>query len=131
MEVKDGLIILDLRNADLSGTLKAIEKAPGIKITISADMRPQKIPFLRITDYLIEQALRLIWNELNSYCVYTLAQDPANKNKDNLKEIKVYGDVIGTRPYKGKTVIIEISYGDGEKEVGLIIPAPKISFQKP
>jgi len=29
VEVKDGLIILDLRNADLSGTLKAIEKAPG------------------------------------------------------------------------------------------------------
>ena len=69
-------------------------------------------------------------DELNSYCVYTLAQDPANKCKENLKEIKVYGDVIGTRPYKGKTAIIEISYGDGEKEVGLIIPSPEDFFSK-
>jgi hypothetical protein len=129
--VKDGLITLDLMDADLSDTLKEIEKASGVKITIAADMPAQKIPSFRVTDFPLAEALRWLWNDVNSYCVYTLAQDPANKNKDNLKEIKVYGDVIGTKPYKGKTAIIEISYGDGEKEVGLIIPAPKISFQKP
>lgn len=120
VEVKGDLVTMDVRNTDVSDVLKEIAKGSGIKITFSPELLGQSIYFLKFADMSIDWALRVIWNEFNSYCIYTLAQDPANREKQIIKEIKVYGDIIGTKPYKGKIAVIEIPYGDGEQEVGLI-----------
>ncbi len=59
----------------------------------------------------VEGALKNILNNSSSYYVFTFIQDPKNKEKNILKEIKTEGDIIGSKRYKGKMISFNIPYG--------------------
>ncbi len=117
IEIKDNLITVDVEDADLSEVLKEIEKGTGVKITIGKELIGKKIT-AQFEDLDIESALKEILNRSDSHYVLTFLQDPENKEKFILKEVKAEGDIIGSRPLKVKMVTVDIPYGSGKGEVG-------------
>jgi hypothetical protein len=116
VEVKNGLVTVDVKDVDVGEVLREIERGTGIKITISNDLVGQKIT-TKFADLDPETALQDILDKAKSYFVFTLTQDTGDPKKENLKEIKADGNIFGKKPYKGKITAIYIPYGEGEKEV--------------
>ena len=119
VEVKNGLVTVDVRDADVGEVLREIERGTGVRITVSNDLVGQKIT-ARFVDLDPETALKDILDKANSYFVFTLIPDAGAPNKEILRGVKAEGNIFGKRPYKGKITTIYIPYGGGEKEVGVI-----------
>ncbi|MBM4135637.1 MAG: hypothetical protein FJ241_02275 [Nitrospira sp.] len=117
VEIKNNLISVYVQNAELSDVLQEIEKGTGVEITIGKELVGKKITS-QFENFEVEGALREILRD-NHY-ILTLFQDPENKEKHILKEVKVEGTVIGSKSYKGEMITIEIPYGSGEGEVGAV-----------
>lgn len=116
IEVKDNLVSVDAKDADLSAVLKEIGRKIGIKMTVNQALVGKNISFY--SDKLdVEKVLKEILHD--SAYVLTFSQDAVSK-KNVLKEVKVLGDVIGSNPYKGKMITIDIPYGSGVGKVGAI-----------
>lgn len=119
VEVTDNLATVNVQDADLSEVLKEIEKATGVKITIGKELIGKKIT-AQFEDLDIESALKEILNRSDSYYVLNFLQDPVNKEKYVLKDVKAEGDIIGSKPLKVKMVTVDIPYGSGKGEVGAV-----------
>ncbi len=117
VEVKDKLISVDVQDAELSEVLKEIENATGILISIGKELTGKKIT-AQFENLDMESALREILRD--NYYVLTFEQDPKNKEKGILKEVKAERTIIGSKPYKGRMITIDIPYGNGKGEVGAI-----------
>lgn len=119
VEVRDNFINVDVRDADVSDVLREIEKGTGIKIKIANELIGKKVT-ANFENLDAESALRTILNNSDSYYVLNFSQDPTNKEKHILKEVKVNGDIIGAKPYRGRMISKDITYGSGNGEVGAV-----------
>lgn len=115
VEVRGNLVSIDVEDADVADVLKEIEKRSGVKITIGQGLLGKKVS-VRIEDKDVEGALREILRD--QYYVLYFTHDPENKEKKVLKEVTAKGDVIGSKPMKGKLITVDIPYGSGNEEVG-------------
>ena len=116
VEAKNNLISMDAKNAELSDVLKEIEKSTGIKMTVSPELIGKKMSFYS-ENLDIENVLKEILHEY--FYVLTFSQDAVSK-KNILKEVKLQGDAIGSKPYKGTMITVDIPYGSGLGEVGAV-----------
>ncbi|MFZ3136161.1 MAG: hypothetical protein WA126_02080 [Thermodesulfovibrionales bacterium] len=117
VEVKDNLIAVNVKEAELSDVLQEIGKKANVKLTISKNLSGKKITaYFENLD--AETVLKEILQEY--FYVFTFIDNPANKEKHILKEVRVESDVIGTKPYKGKMFSVDIPYGSGVGEVGVV-----------
>jgi hypothetical protein len=116
VEAKDNLISMDVKNAELADVLKEIEKSTGIKMTVSQELIGKKMSFYS-ENLDIEDVLKEILHEY--LYVLTFSQDPV-ANKNTLKDVRVQSDVIGSKPYKGKMITVDIPYGSGVGQVGTV-----------
>jgi hypothetical protein len=114
IQKKDSLITLNAQDADISEILKEIENVSGVKITIDQRILGKKIS-AKAENKDVEGVLREVLK--GQYYVLDYSQEPTDKTKRILKEVKVKGDVIGTKPLKGQLIKVEIPYGHGKGEV--------------
>jgi hypothetical protein len=115
VEIKDRLVSAELKDADLSEVLKEIENGTDTLISIGKELTGKKIT-AQFENLDIESALKEILRD--NYYVLTFEQDPKNKEKGILKEVKAEGTIIGSKPSKGRITAISIPYGAGANEVG-------------
>lgn len=114
VEVKDNLVTADIEDADISEVLNEIEKGTGTKITIGQTLMGKKVT-TKFEDKDVEDALREILR--GYYYVLLYKHDPNDKKKKELIEVEAKGDVIGSKPLKGKLITVDIPYGKGTGEV--------------
>jgi len=117
VEIKDKLSSVDVQDAELSEVLKKIENRTGTLISIGKELTGKKIT-AQFENLDIESALKEILRD--NYYVLTFEQDPKNKEKRILKEVKAGGPIIGSKPLKGRLISLDIPYGNGKGEVGAI-----------
>jgi len=117
VEIKDNLISVDVQDADISEVLKEIERGTGVWISIGKELTGKKIT-ANFENLDVEDALKTILSDHYYVSVYSRAL--TDKEKYILNEVKVEGTAIGSKPYKGKMIAVEIPYGSGKGEVGVV-----------
>lgn len=115
IEVKDNLISLDVKDADLSWVLKELEQKTGVKISIGKELFGKKIT-KNFKNVDLEKALKVILGE--NY-IFIFSKDLSKQEKFILKEVKT-GAAIGSVTSQKRTITIDIPYGKGKGEVGSI-----------
>ena len=108
---------MDVEDEDIPAVLKEIGKGTGVNITIDEKLIGQKVT-AKFEDKDIEAALREILR--GQYYILSFKHDPANIAKKTLIEVRAKGYVLGSKTLKGKLITVEIHYGSGKGEIGII-----------
>lgn len=117
VEINEGLVSVDVQDAEISDVLNEIGRVTGVPITIGEKLVGQKVT-ASFEKKDVEDALREVLRGHSYVLSYT--HDPADKEKKTLKEVKAKGDAIGSKTLKGKLITVEIPYGTGKGEIGII-----------
>jgi len=114
IEVKASRVSVDVQDAEIADVLKEIGKGSGVKMTIDQGLIGKKVT-AKFEDKDVEGTLREILR--GHYYVLSFTDDPINKEKKTLKEVKAKDDIIGSKTLKGKLITVDIPYGSGKGEV--------------
>lgn len=118
IEISNKSASIDARDAKVTQILREFQQRFGIPVRFGDSIIRDKIT-VQFKNLNFESAFTEILNRSSGFYVLTFSR-PEEKGKNILTEIFAEGGVVGTRPFQGRMITVDILYGSGTEEIGTV-----------